>query len=615
SATTYTANFKTQYQLTTNANPANGGTVNPSSGNWYDAGQQVVISASPANGYSFSNWSGSGTGSYSGTNNSQTITINNPITQTANFTQNPTNISVTVGTNLLGRSFTVDGTSYTTTRTFSWTPGSSHTISTTSPQSGGTGVRYVWSNWSDGGAISHTVSPTSNITYTANFITQYQLTTNANPTNGGTVNPASGNWYNAAQQVQISATPNSGFSFNGWTGAGSGSYSGTNNSQIITMNSPISQTANFSSTPTCSYSINPPSRSFRPSGGTGNFTITAPNGCAWTLSSNSSLNWLTVTSTLNSSGSGTVSYSVPQFTGSPRTGTITLLANNQTQAVHTVNQSSSTFDFDGDGKTDLAIFRPSLGEWWYVRSSDGINRAFQFGNDADKIVPADYTGDGKTDVAFFRPSTNEWFILRSENFTFYSAPFGAAGDVPVPADFDGDGKADLAVFRPSNRNWFIFRSSGGTTILEFGAAGDVPVIADYDGDGKADIAIYRPSKGEWWLLRSSDGGNRAFQFGSSTDKAIPADYTGDGKTDVAFFRPSTREWFILRSEDSSFYSFPFGATGDIPTPGDFDGDGKADPTVWRQSDRNWHILRSQSGYIAQQFGSSGDKPVPSAYIP
>src|SRR4029453_13607300 len=96
-------------------------------------------------------------------------------------------VQVTVQTNPAGRSFTVDGTSYTTAQTFSWQPGSSHTISTTSPQSGGTGVRYVWGNWSDGKPISPTVAPTTNKVYTANFSTQYYLTVSHNT--GGTVSP------------------------------------------------------------------------------------------------------------------------------------------------------------------------------------------------------------------------------------------------------------------------------------------------------------------------------------------------------------------------------------------------------------------------------------------
>ena len=270
------------------------------------------------------------------------------------------------------------------------------------------------------------------------------------------------------------------------------------------------------------------------------------------------------------------------------------------------------FDYDGDGKTDLSIFRPASGQWWLNRSLSGTV-AFQFGTGTDKIIPADFTGDGKTDVAIFRASTNEWFVLRSENQSFYSFPFGAAGDIPAPADFDGDGKADPAVFRPSTSTWYINKSTGGTLIQQFGQNGDVPVVADYDGDSKADIAIFRPAAGEWWLLRSS-AGLVAFQFGNSADKTVSGDYTGDGKADVAFFRPSTREWFILRSENQSYYAGPFGGPGDIPTPGDYDGDGKADLAVFRPSDTNWYLQRSTAGFTAQQFGNSTDLPTPNAFV-
>ena len=164
---TYTATFKTQYFLT--MTHGTGGTVKPTSG-WRNTGSAVSISATPTNNtqvsYSFGGWTGTGTGSYSGTNNPASITMNGPITENAAFTQNP--VQVTVQTNPTSRTFSVDGTSYTSAQTFSWQPGSSHTIATTSPQDGGTGVRYVWTNWSGGGAISHTVAPTTNKTYTAN---------------------------------------------------------------------------------------------------------------------------------------------------------------------------------------------------------------------------------------------------------------------------------------------------------------------------------------------------------------------------------------------------------------------------------------------------------------
>ena len=235
--TTYTANFSTQYFLTTSH--GTGGSVTPGSG-WRNKGATVSISATAATGYSFSNWTGSGAGSYSGTNNPASITMNGPITENAAFTQN--NVQVTVQANPPGLAFTVDGTPYTAAQTFSWQPGSSHTIATTSPQSGGAGVQYLWTNWSGGGAISHTVAPTTNNTYTANFGTQYYLTMTGGT--GGTVTPGSG-WRSTGTTVSIRATPASGYSFTNWTGSGSGSYTGTNNPASITMSGPITETATF----------------------------------------------------------------------------------------------------------------------------------------------------------------------------------------------------------------------------------------------------------------------------------------------------------------------------------------------------------------------------------
>jgi FG-GAP-like repeat len=279
-----------------------------------------------------------------------------------------------------------------------------------------------------------------------------------------------------------------------------------------------------------------------------------------------------------------------------------------------VNQSY--VDFDGDGKTDISVFRPAVGEWYYQRSSNSVVNGAAFGSLTDKPVPADYTGDGKTDFTFFRPSTGQWFILRSEDSSFFAFPFGISTDILTAGDFDGDGKADQAVFRPSNGVWYINKSTGGVTIQPFGTNGDRPVAADYDGDGKSDIAIFRPSVGEWYYLRSSDSQVRGAQFGSPTDKTVQADYTGDGKADFAFFRPSTGSWFVLRSEDSSFYASPFGVATDTPTIGDYDGDGKFDQAVFRPSNGVWYINKSNgSGVTIQPFGAAMDIPAPSYYLP
>jgi len=295
----------------------------------------------------------------------------------------------------------------------------------------------------------------------------------------------------------------------------------------------------------------------------------------------------------------------------------TINAGQSTVTIRDLNHAAHVFDFDGDAKTDIGIFRPSGGEWWINRSATGSTLALQFGASTDVIAPADYTGDGKADIAFFRPSSGEWYVLRSDDFSFFALPFGTNGDVPVPADYDADGKADFAVFRPSSSNWFISQSSGAATrIFQFGVTGDAPVVADYDGDGKADVGIFRQaaSGAEWWIQRST-AGSLAMQFGANTDKAVQGDYTGDGKADIAIWRPTTGEWLIVRSEDFSFYGFPFGANGDIVAPGDYDGDGKFDVTVFRPSSATWFISRTTAGTQIVQFGANGDRPLPNSFVP
>jgi methionine-rich copper-binding protein CopC len=242
-ATTYTAAFNTQYQLTTLASPPADGTVTPASGGYYASGASIPVTATANAGYQFSNWTSTG-----GTFDSTTSASTNfhmpasPATVTGNFATSAVQITVTTSpAHLL---VSVDGGAATAAPLVeSWIPGSSHTIATTSPQSGGTGIQYAFSSWSDSGAISHSITvPSSAATYTASFATQYKLTTAANPSNGGTVSPTSGNFYTSGTVVPLTATPNSGFTFSNWTGAVANS---TSASTTITMNAPESVTANF----------------------------------------------------------------------------------------------------------------------------------------------------------------------------------------------------------------------------------------------------------------------------------------------------------------------------------------------------------------------------------
>ncbi len=290
----------------------------------------------------------------------------------------------------------------------------------------------------------------------------------------------------------------------------------------------------------------------------------------------------------------------------------------------------SPYDFDGDGRTDISVFRPANGNWHLQQSTQGFTAA-NWGLATDKLVPADYDNDGKTDLAVFRKGENStWYILNSSNSTVRAVQWGASNieqailfDTPVPADYDGDGRADLAVWRLTDlisepARFLILQSSNSQArVQQWGLSSDIPVPADHDGDGRADLAIYRgsaPGGGQWWVLKSRSAEVTVTQFGLGDDKPVPADYTGDGKTDVAYFRPSTGQWFVLRSEDLTFYAFPFGTTGDVPVPGDYDGDGKTDAGVYRPTGSTWFVNRSTAGTLIQQFGQSGDVPVPNAFV-
>ncbi len=281
-------------------------------------------------------------------------------------------------------------------------------------------------------------------------------------------------------------------------------------------------------------------------------------------------------------------------------------------------------DFDGDGKTDLGVWRGSNGLWSILKSSTNTLQTAHWGTQSapyyDVPVPGDYDGDGKVDNAVWRPGEGNWYVWLSTTGSYFGYHLGQNGDTPVPGDYDGDRLTDMAVWRGSTGQWTIRQSSNGHTRTGYFGASyapyyDVPVPGDFDGDGRYDLAVWRQSTGAWYISESSTGQARAIQLGQAGDTAVPGDYDGDGRCDAAIWRGVTGLWSIRQSASGTLRNLTWGSQNspyrDVPEPGDYDGDGRFDIAVWRPLAGNWYIvLSTTNGYRSQTHGQNGDTPLP-----
>jgi hypothetical protein len=298
--------------------------------------------------------------------------------------------------------------------------------------------------------------------------------------------------------------------------------------------------------------------------------------------------------------------------------------------------SHAPVDFNGDGKTDFVVVRNTGGgangqlTWFYAQNGGSGSSITNFGLNSDWALTADFDGDGKSDIAIWRPGTGgtaAFYILQSSNSTLRVDQFGQTGDnALVVRDYDGDGKADPAVYRDGTPAVWYYRSSltGNVNAVSWGTSGDLPYPGDFDGDGKSDFGIARNAGNgqlQFWRLLSTGTVMNVVQFGSTSDFMTPGDYDGDGKTDIASVTMpgGQMRWQFLSSIDGSTTTTLWGTGNDFPVQGDYDGDGKTDVAIFRRSGNPgdqafWVHLSSTGATQVFAYGLPGDFPVAASNV-
>ncbi len=288
-------------------------------------------------------------------------------------------------------------------------------------------------------------------------------------------------------------------------------------------------------------------------------------------------------------------------------------------------------DFDGDGRSDYAVVRNTGGgpggqiTWFVQNNATGAMSSQAWGVSGDEFVPADYDGDGKDDIAVWRPGAQgAFYIINSGSNTIRISNCGITGDnSTVIGDYNNDGKDDVAVYRsgsnPGDPSTWYWRPNDTVdfTAVVHGQNGDFPAPGDYDGDGSQDFTVQRNAgsgNANFIIKFAAGGADQTIQFGTPTDVIVPGDYDGDGKTDICTVRGvgGFIQWQFRRSIDGATVVDTWGQTAtDFPAQGDYNGDGRIDYGVWRSGAQGefFHMTPVTRIISSRQWGLNADYPV------
>lgn len=301
--------------------------------------------------------------------------------------------------------------------------------------------------------------------------------------------------------LSLSATPEPGYVFSGWSDGCSGTGSCT-----VTASSSTVVTANFSSNLSDRIGVYRPSTGewFLDKNGNGAWDGCASDGCVQPFGATEGLpivgDW---------TGSGVtklglfVSDSAQWFLDGNGNG---LWDGCEIDICSETYGVSTDLPAIGRWKTGvedrLAIFRPTEKRWHLdLNGNENLDKcridkcpSFNIYQNGDLPVAGDWAGRGRTDLGLFRPSTGEWFLNTNSNRTWNGCKrdlcigsFGMSGDIPVTGDWNGTGTTKIGVFRPSTGEWFLDFNGNGRWdgpgndlyVSGYGQSGDLPVVGKW----------------------------------------------------------------------------------------------------------------------------------------
>ena len=289
-----------------------------------------------------------------------------------------------------------------------------------------------------------------------------------------------------------------------------------------------------------------------------------------------------------------------------------------TYAVGSLPEAIVAGDFNGDGRTDLAIANEGDGTVSVLLGNgDGtFQPQVQAGNPAGpaptSVVAGDFTGNGRTDLAVADSGDNEVSILLANGDGTFQPPVTyAVGSYPfsiVAGDFNGDGRTDLAVANLGDNTVSVLLGNGDGTFqpqvtYAVGSYPDAIVAGDFTGDGHLDLAVANSDDNTVSVLLGNGDGTFqpqvTYPVGADPDAIVAGDFTGDGRIDLAVVYQGTYPNYygtvsvLLGNGDGTFQpqvTYAVGAEPDAIVAGDFTGDGRTDLAVANLDDSTVSVL-------------------------